>query len=75
MIVEKNSKTSLAILIGVIVIIWLLSWILVLMYSMKTEINNIRSDAWNAYDNADATYQKLRIVGNDVENILHQMSE
>ena len=77
MTVEKKeiSKTSMCLLFGVVVIIWLLIWILSLLYSMKEEINYVRSDAFNAYDTSDATYQKLRVVWNDVENILQHVDE
>lgn len=60
-------------LVGVVVIVWLLIWILSLLYSMKEEINYVRSDAFNAYDTSDAVYQKLRVVWNDVENILEKV--
>ena len=75
MTVEKKeiSKTSMCFLVGVVVIIWLLIWILSLLYSMKEEINYVRSDAFNAYDTSDAVYQKLRVVWNDVENILEKV--
>ena len=75
MTVEKKeiSKTSMCLLVGVVVIIWLLIWILSLLYSMKEEINYVRSDAFNAYDTSDAVYQKLRVVWNDVENILEKV--
>lgn len=72
---DKLSKTSLCILIGIIIIIWLLVWIIALLYNIKWEINYVRSDSWNGYDTADATYQKLRVVWNDVENILNQISK
>ncbi len=72
---DKTPKISLCILIGIIIIIWLLGWIIALLYNIKWEINYVRSDSWNAYDTADATYQKLRVVWNDVENILNQISK
>jgi hypothetical protein len=77
MTVEKKeiSKTSMCLLVWVVVIIWLLIWILSLLYSMKEEINYVRSDAFNAYDTSDATYQKLRVLWNDVENILQHVDE
>ena len=53
----------------------LLVWILIMLYDTKTELNIIKENTWNTYDTADANYQKLRIVGNDVENILNQVSE
>lgn len=77
MTVEKKeiSMISVCLLVGVVVIVWLLIWILSLLYSMKEEINYVRSDAFNAYDTSDATYQKLRVVWNDVENILQHVDE
>ena len=49
--------------------------VLFMLYDVKTELNIIKSNSWNAYDTADANYQKLRVVWNDVENILNQVSK
>ncbi len=74
MVLEKNSKTSICILIGIIVIIWLLGWVLAVLYNMKSELKVIKTNSWNAYDSADACYQKVRLVWDDVESIFYKVS-
>ena len=45
-----------------LVITILLVRVLIMLYDTKTELNIIKENSWNAYDTADANYQKLRIV-------------
>ena len=77
MTTEKWWNNKLIILLTVISLVTtiLLVWVLIMLYNTKTELNIIKENSWNAYDTAEDNYQKLRIVGNDVENILNQVSE
>ena len=74
---KKPSKNNLIIFFTIMRIIttFLLVRVLFMLYDVKTELNIIKSNSWNAYDTADANYQKLRVVWNDVENILNQVSK
>lgn len=70
-----NNKLIIFLTIMSLVTTILLVRVLIILYNNKTELNIIKENSWNAYDTADATYQKLRVVWNDVENILNQISK
>ena len=70
-----NNKLIIFLTIMSLVTTILLVRVLIMLYDTKTELNIIKENSWNADDTADANYQKLRIVWNDVENILNRISE
>ena len=70
-----NNKLIIFLTIMSLVTTILLVRVLIMLYNTKTELNIIKENSWNAYDTADANYQKVRIIGNDVENILNRVSE
>ena len=72
---KKWSKLNIFLIVMQIVTTILLLRVLIMLYDAKTELNIIKENSWNWYDTADATYQKLRVVWNDVENILNHISE
>ena len=66
-----NIKFNIFFVVMPILTTVLLLWVLIMLYDTKSELNIIKENSWNAYDSADAIYQKLRVVWNDVENILN----
>lgn len=72
---KKWSKLNIFLIVMQIVTTILLLRVLIMLYDAKTELNIIKENSWNWYDTVDATYQKLRVVWNDVENILNHVSE
>ena len=73
--IKKWSKLNIFLIIMQIVTTILLLRVLIMLYDAKTELNITKENSLNWYDTADATYQKLRVVWNDVENILNHISE
>ena len=56
-----------------IVIVFLLVRNLITTYNLKSELSVIKTNSWNAYDSADACYQKVRLVWDDVESIFYRL--
>ena len=56
-----NIKFNIFFVVMPILTTVLLLWVLIMLYDTKSELNIIKENSWNAYDSADAIYQKLRV--------------